>query len=75
MDAYLREHYPDGTVLDIADALGMSPPPVSRRVKELGLQHSEGWSQAKFNSRYVKNYAGYRNGLNRLNRMDSLNRL
>lgn len=59
MDAYLREHYPSGTIGDIADHFGLSGPTVSKRAKLLGLVRVEGWNRNDFHSRYV---AGYRHG-------------
>lgn len=52
-DAYLREHYPTGTLGDIADALDMCTGTVSRRVKELGLKKAPGWDRNAFYGRYT----------------------
>ncbi len=54
--AYLREHYPTGTIGDIADHFGVSPGTVSRKVKELGLQKSPEFDVRKYYHRYVKSY-------------------
>lgn len=55
--AYLKEHYPDGTCGDIADALKMSAPSVKRMAHELGLKKREGWKAVRFSGRYTRNYA------------------
>ena len=58
-DDYLREHYPNEPITDICDKTGISYANVKKRVAELGIRKSEGYSPSNYNHRYVRHYSGY----------------
>ena len=51
----LRMLYPDHTIGDIADELGISSPTVSAKARALGLKRSEDFNRKTFNGRYTFN--------------------
>jgi len=56
IDAYIKEHYPYDTAVDIADYLGLSDTTVSQRAKKLGLKKDKSYDKANYRNRYVKDY-------------------
>lgn len=64
---YLVKHYPNGTMSDIADYLGITAGTVKRKVDELGLKKAAGWDKHSYRNRYVGKYSG---NLSRLKQSD-----
>lgn len=56
MIATLTSMYPDNSITDIADELGISPNTVQAKAKQLGLQKSPDYNRKKYHYRYVKQY-------------------
>lgn len=53
---YLREHWAQESLGDIAYYLRISPGVVRSKARELGLQKSEDWSKRRYFHRYVRHY-------------------
>ena len=59
---YLREHWAQDSLADIAYYLRISPGVVKSKARELGLQKSEDWSRRRYYNRYVRNYSNGKYG-------------
>ena len=53
---YLKDNYPDMSLSDLSEHIGMSGPTIQRKALELGLKRSEEYDKSSFNRRYVKRY-------------------
>ena len=62
---YIREHFADESISDIAYELRLSPGVVKLKAVEMGLQKSENWTKRRYFNRYVRKYkyGGYRSSV------------
>lgn len=53
---YIRSHYADSPLIDVADHLNLSPSLVKKKSIELGLKKSPHYTTRAYHNRYIRNY-------------------